>query len=164
MPPYWIKDSSNNLAIIPRPRGWDWLPDDLANLKREGIGAVVSALTTEENQELGLVEEAKLCSQSDLLHLSFAIEDRSVPSSAREFQDFLVRVDHALDNGRKVGVHCRAGIGRSSIVVASLLIRHGHSLDRAFSLIQEARGCPVPDTAEQKEWVERFARDAAGLR
>jgi protein-tyrosine phosphatase len=62
-----------------------------------------------------------------------------------------------LHSGKAVGVHCRAGIGRSSLIAVSALIRAGFSADSAFRLAEEARGCPVPDTPEQRRWVERFA-------
>src|SRR5436190_8768610 len=35
--PYWIKTEGVRLAIIPRPRGQDWLPDDISLLQRTGI-------------------------------------------------------------------------------------------------------------------------------
>jgi hypothetical protein len=59
--PYWIKTDLVRLAIIPRPRGQDWLPDDINLLLRAGIDVVVSALTATENEELGLVEESRCC-------------------------------------------------------------------------------------------------------
>jgi len=62
--PYWIKTIKTDgvrLAIIPRPRGQDWLPDDINLLQRAGIDVVVSALTATENEELGLVEESRCC-------------------------------------------------------------------------------------------------------
>lgn len=58
-------------------------------------------------------------------------------------------------------MHCRAGIGRSAIIAASLLALNGTDVDLAFKLVTEARGCPVPDTPEQKKWVEQFVRDLA---
>jgi len=43
------------------------------------------------------------------------------------------------------------------MIVASALIRDGLSVDSAFRAIQDARGCSVPDTAEQRQWVERYS-------
>jgi hypothetical protein len=83
--PYWIKTEEVRLAIIPRPRGQDWLPDDISLLWRAGIDIVVSALTAAENEELGLVEESRCCQSRGIEFLSFPIEDRSVPNSSAEF-------------------------------------------------------------------------------
>jgi protein-tyrosine phosphatase len=67
--------------------------------------------------------------------------------------ELVQRLDQALAAGKNVAVHCRQGIGRSSVVVASLLVAAGETPDEAFRRIEEARGRPVPDTAEQREWV-----------
>jgi hypothetical protein len=87
--PYWIKTEGVRLAIIPRPRGQDWLPDDISLLQRAGIDVVVSALTASENEELGLVEESRCCQSRAIEFLSFPIEDRSVPNSFAEFTELV---------------------------------------------------------------------------
>ena len=157
MNPYWIKTEGVRLAIIPRPRGHDWLPDDIDLLQRAGIDVVVSALTAAENEELGLVEERQCCQSRGVGFLSFPIEDRSVPNSLAEFTELVNSVAGFLRKGKAVAVHCRAGIGRSSMIVASTLIHIGLSTESAFVSIEESRGCPVPDTHEQRRWVERHS-------
>jgi len=155
--PYWIKTEGVRLAIIPRPRGHDWLPDDIDLLQRAGIDVVVSALTAAENEELGLVEERQCCQSRGVGFLSFPIEDRSVPNSLAEFTELVNSVAGFLRKGKAVAVHCRAGIGRSSMIVASALINIGLSTESAFLSIEESRGSPVPDTDEQRRWVERHS-------
>jgi protein-tyrosine phosphatase len=157
MNPYWIKAEGIQLAIAPRPRGNDWLADDIKFLQRAGVDVLVSALTQTENEELGLVEENRCCEESGMEFLSFPIEDRSVPISFTEFNEMVGSLTDFLRKGKSVAVHCRAGIGRSSMIVASALIRNGLSVESAFRAIEESRGCPVPDTPEQKEWVERHS-------
>ena len=56
MNPYWIKNEGFRLAIIPRPRGQDWLADDIGALRNAGVDIVVSALTPAETEEWGLRE------------------------------------------------------------------------------------------------------------
>lgn len=157
MNPFWIKKDGLRLAIAPRPRGYDWLVDDIRLLKRAGVDLLVSALTHAEAADMGLLEERRCCQNYGLAFLSFPIEDRSVPASFTEFDELLNSVSDHLRNGKAVGVHCRAGIGRSSMIVASALVRDGLSVDSAFRAIQEARGCSVPDTPEQRQWVERYS-------
>jgi protein-tyrosine phosphatase len=143
---------------VPRPRGQDWLPDDIDLLRRSGIDVIVSALTPTETEELGLLEEAECCRTNGIEFLSFPIEDRSVPSSSSSFSELLHSLNASLAAGKTVGVHCRAGIGRSSLIAAALLIQRGLSPEAAFLTIEEARGYPVPDTVEQRNWVERYRR------
>jgi protein-tyrosine phosphatase len=157
MNPFWINSEGVRLAITPRPRGEDWLEDDIRLLQRAGIDVVVSALTQVEAEELGLLREGQCCQNNGLEFHSFPIEDRSVPPSFKDFDGLLNCVAEDLRNGKGVAVHCRAGIGRSSMIVACALIRTGLSADSAFRAIQEARGCSVPDTTEQREWVERYS-------
>jgi hypothetical protein len=49
------------LGIMPRPRGNDWLEDEIRSLKQQGVNVVVSLLTTEESSELCLDDESTLC-------------------------------------------------------------------------------------------------------
>jgi protein-tyrosine phosphatase len=54
-------------------------------------------------------------------------------------------------------VHCRASIGRSSLLLAALLTDEGLKPDEAFRRLTKARGLKVPDTNDQVRWVERYA-------
>jgi len=157
MNPYWIDGGSCRLAILPRPRGWDWLPDDIAAARRDGVDVIVSALTEAESHELGLSDEARYCTESRIEFLSFPIEDRSLPDSENTLGAFINSLDELVKQGKSIAIHCRAGIGRSSLLCACLLVRRGVSAESAFQMIETARGCAVPDTAEQRNWVESFA-------
>ena len=46
-----------------------------------------------------------------------------------------------------------AGLGRTGLFNASLLVRDGSEPEEAFNLISKARGALVPDTRLQREWV-----------
>ncbi len=60
---YWV-DSEHSLAIVPRLRGNDWLEDELVAMKRKGIDVLISLLTLEEQNELGLEAEQSACEQA----------------------------------------------------------------------------------------------------
>ena len=139
---------------MPRPRGYNWLADDIAGAQRAGVNAIVSALTEAESQELGLSEKARCYRESTIEFLSFPIEDRSLPESEGGLNAFIDSLDERVKQGKS---DCRAGIGRSSMLCACMLVRQGFSAESAFQKIQVARGCVVPDTAEQRKWVESFA-------
>jgi protein-tyrosine phosphatase len=143
----------NRLAIIARPRGGDWLCDEIAAFAGEGVEVVVSMLTSEEMEELGLNDEREKCEAAAITFVNIPIPDRAVPSERDSFLDDVDRVADLVRQGHSVGVHCRASIGRSSMFAAALLVRLGWTADRAFTAIESARGCPVPDTPEQRRWV-----------
>jgi protein-tyrosine phosphatase len=153
---HWITANDLQVAIAPRPRGQDWLSDDINEWKRAGTDVIVSALTAAEIDELGLAAEEECCRVRGIEFISFPIEDRSVPSSVSEFNKLLDLLNGLLASRKSVVIHCRAGIGRSSIIAASLLIKNGLSAGTAFQKIEKARGFPVPDTPEQRRWVEDY--------
>jgi protein-tyrosine phosphatase len=152
--PYWI---NAQLAIVPRPRGGDWLDDEMLALQKAGIDIVISMLEEPEASELGLGREGVAAAQAGLGFIGYPIPDRGVPKLP-PFNDFLVGLENNLVQGKRIGVHCRGCIGRASVVAASLLIRSGIPAEEAWNQIETARGCPVPDTLEQLEWVGRNMR------
>jgi protein-tyrosine phosphatase len=141
------------LAIVARPRGNDWLCDELAAISREGIDVLVSMLTPDETRELGLERESDECITASIRFLNLPIKNRAVPSNRDEFLRDVDLIADLLKKGHSVGVHCRASIGRSSLLAASALIRLGWNADKAFELVEAARGYPVPDTPDQRSWV-----------
>jgi len=159
---YWVPGPwPGRLGIVPRPRGGDWLQDEVRSWRDAGLDLVVSLLTSDEAAELGLQQEQAV-SQAEGIELgAFPIPDYGVPSSRAEFARFLGGLEKALASGKNVGVHCRQGIGRSSLVIAALLVSAGEAPEDAFRRIAKARGREVPDTDEQRRWVSRLAASAA---
>lgn len=155
---YWIKAGEFKLAIMPRPRGGEWLADDIDFIQRAGIQVIASALTPDEREELALKEEQDCCDKRSIKYYGFPIEDRSVPETPLGFNAFIETLNSELQAGLSIAIHCRAGIGRSSLIAACLLIRRGFCAEDALRLIEKARGGPVPDTLEQQDWIKGFKR------
>ena len=156
---YWIEGSwTGRLAIMPRPRGGDWLEDEVSAWRRAGVDVVVSALTPDEIAELDLNEQAELSRAVGIVYLGFAIPDRGVPDSATDTAELVRQLEKGLASGKRVAIHCRQGVGRSSLLAACVLAAAGVDPGDAFERIRTARGCSVPDTPEQREWVIKFAR------
>jgi hypothetical protein len=85
MNPFWV-DTGNQLrlAIVPRPRGGDWLEDEVAHIKRAGVDVLVSMLQANEAAELGLSTEASVCEAAGIVFRSFPIPDRETPPIVSE--------------------------------------------------------------------------------
>jgi protein-tyrosine phosphatase len=159
---YPIKAAApNRIAIVARPRGGDWLCDELSALSNEGIDVLVSMLTEEESSELGLDNESKECDAAGITFVKLPVTDRSVPSDRDAFLCDVERLTKMVREGRFVGVHCRASIGRSSVLAVSVLVQLGWDANEAFDAVESARCCSIPDTPEQRQWVARnvSARD-----
>jgi protein-tyrosine phosphatase len=158
---FWIGDVlKGRLGIASRPRGGDWLDDEVRAWSDSGVNSVVSLLTPSEEAELELNGEKNACRRHGIRFRSLAIPDRGVPQSNISFKRLASAVLNDLKSGKTVVVHCRQGIGRASMVVASAMALAGENPNEAFGRIQRARGRPVPDTDRQRDWVRHFA-DAA---
>lgn len=141
---------------MPRPRGGDWLEDEMRKLREHGVTVLVSLLDREETAELELTREADLASSFGLIFHSLPIPDRDVPRNVNAFQHLVGQVHDHVSGGGSVAIHCRAGIGRSSILAASVLAQRGLPVGEAFNLLSACRGLQVPDTPAQRAWVEHF--------
>ncbi|HZI57475.1 MAG TPA: dual specificity protein phosphatase family protein [Verrucomicrobiae bacterium] len=113
-------------------------------------------LTQSENEELGLTQEQEECHACGIDYLTFPIEDRAIPENVREWKQFIEQVSVYLKDGKTAAIHCRAGIGRSSLLACSVLAHLGVNYNEAWSSIRLARGCNVPDTLEQRNFVKRL--------
>jgi protein-tyrosine phosphatase len=149
------------LAIVARPRGSDWLEDEVHAWKEMGFDVVVSLLTRDELDELGLAAEADLSRAQGLQFCEFPIPDLGVPKSSAATRELLDNLRADLDVGKRIAIHCRQGIGRSGLIAAGVLVVSGVEPELAIRQVSAARGLPVPETPEQREWVLELARDSA---
>ena len=138
-----IPDTS--LSFGPAPRS----AQDLDELGGAGIQVVVTLLTGDEIREI-FPELASQWQSRGGTWMHYPIEDRGLPRG--DFAAFLGQIS----SESPVFVHCRAGIGRSSLAVGALLALRQRGTRAIWERIEEARGCPVPDTEEQRDWLLNF--------
>ena len=163
---YWIPGPwGGRLAIAARPRGGDWLEDEVSGLRRAGVDVVVSLLEKDESAQLDLSEEAKVMEANGLRFMSFSIPDRGVPASTPAAVSLIAAISDALEAGKNVAVHCRQGVGRSGLIAAGVLAGSGLEPERAIEVVSSARGQTVPETPDQRSWVQRLpARPSVVMR
>ena len=102
---------------------------------------------------LALGEEGPTAIKVGMKFLSHPIPDVHVPPNLTAFQKFVSDLAIRLRTGEQIGIHCRGSIGRATVTAAATLIQLGWSPADALSAIQVARGCSVPDTQEQMDWI-----------
>jgi len=96
------------------------------------------------------------------------IPDHGVPLAREHMAEVQAVIDAALAGGRRAYVHCRAGIGRTSLAVACHLIEHGLSPDAALIRLNElwldnerSKSWPdVPETDEQRDYILDWSRES----
>ena len=159
----WVRGPwAGKLALAPRPRGGDWLVDELAAWRDVGVDEVVSLLTSDEEKNLDLEKEPIAVQEQGMKFVSFPILDRQVPGSQSELTGLLEKLNADLTSGKNVLIHCRQGVGRTGLLAACLLVTKGWDPARAVEQVSAARGIPVPETREQRRWIDHYAAVLAG--
>jgi protein-tyrosine phosphatase len=125
-------------------------------VKAGGIDTLVSFLPPDEAEYLGLSEEATVAAEVGLEFISYPIPDRTVPEDLAGYRELVHRLAEGVRRGRRVGAHCRGSIGRSTVLIASIMIALGADPETALTQIEQARGFQVPDTPEQCVWILNF--------
>jgi protein-tyrosine phosphatase len=151
-----VHDFANGakLGIMARPRGDDWLEEEIMKFKKQNIGTWVSLLEQHEINELGLRNQQALCSKHELEYINFPIVDRSIPDKGNKIDSLIETLYQKTQTGNSVVIHCRMGIGRSSIIAGCILLKAGFKTDHILQKITSARGLKVPDTDQQIQWLK----------
>ncbi len=159
---FWLEPANGllaeQLAIVLRPRGGDWLESELSRMKRAGVQTLVSMLEQWEAAGLELTNEGTSAERIGLTFLSYPIPDRTTPSKIKDFELFAMGLADRVRSGERIGIHCRGCIGRATIALACTLIHMGWEPKAALAAIEKTRGCEVPDTEEQRTWILQYGR------
>ena len=94
--------------------------DRLARLRGAGIDTFLD-LT-----EIGEMPSYRRLLPRTAEYRRFAIVDASVPAHPREMRAIQEHIANALERRRRLYVHCRAGIGRTGLVVGCFLAQAGY--------------------------------------
>jgi len=134
----WARDLDADLEAI---RGW-------------GASALVTLI---EDHEFELLKVPDLGQRARALELEWhhlPIRDVSIPDWRFDagWQTAGPRLASMLQDGRRVVVHCRGGLGRSGMVAALLLIEQGVTPGDAIRRVRAARPGAI-ETREQERHV-----------
>lgn len=110
-----------------------------------------------------LLEEAALY-QVEVVRHRFPIGDFGLPTP-EIMKEILDTIDAALQNGRKIYLHCWGGIGRTGTTVGCYLVRRGMSGEEALRQLAEWwRTVPKssihprsPETLDQVQFIRNWA-------
>jgi len=159
---YWVDGPwPGKLALSARPRGGEWLADEIDAWRGAGLDTVFSLLTADEETELDIADERAQTTAHGMGFLSLPIRDRQVPDSERNLATALEKLDRELASGRNVVLHCRQGVGRTGLVAACLFLTKGLDPQAAVQRLSKARGVPIPETREQRQWIDHYAATLA---
>lgn len=153
---FWINHElfeEKSIGIMPRPRGGEWLEDEIRSMKLKKIDCIISLLEYGETSELGLGKEKEYCELYKIDFINFPIEDVNIPKNEERYVELIDEIVERLIRFQRIVIHCRMGIGRSSVIASGVLIQKGVNANEVFEIISKFRKLEVPDTTEQKDWV-----------
>jgi ADP-ribosylglycohydrolase len=105
-------------------------------------------------------------------YLRKPIRDHGLPEKREHMIEILDCIHDAMQSGRPAYVHCRAGIGRTGMVIGCLLVERGRTgeqaLDELARLWQQCERSSfwpsVPETEAQTEYVRQWSRPSGAVR
>jgi hypothetical protein len=157
---YWV--IPGRLLAGEHPAG-NTEPDSLARLERlHGAGIDFYVDLTEE----GELPDYRGLLPGRIEYLRSAITDTYVPYNVSQTQELMAAIRAALARERRVYVHCRAGIGRTGLVIGCFLAEEAKDgkkalkqLNRLWRQSARAQTWPqVPQTPEQADYIRHWPK------
>jgi ADP-ribosyl-[dinitrogen reductase] hydrolase len=137
---HWDRDLETDIEVL-----WNW-----------GASTVVTLI---EAHEFDLLQVQPLgdCVQRhgmDWLHLP--IVDVSAPDMRfeRGWLDCQRTLHQRLDQGERIVIHCRGGLGRTGLVAGVILVERGLSPEAAIKRVRDARPHAI-ETRRQEDYVRK---------
>lgn len=119
----------------------DCLVNDIQSLRSWGADIVVTLLEESELHALGVSDLSKYVLALDMVWMHLPIRDRDIPDEAAEekWRSAVLGLCNLLQQGQRVVVHCKEGIGRAGLIAARLVIGLGVPAEEAVRIVQNAR-------------------------
>lgn len=129
---------------------------DVEGILSNGISCVVRLTPDDEvERKSKYYHEAIIGKKLKWEELCFPIPDFSAPTDVYAFSTFVNKVVIKLKAGESIIAHCGAGIGRTSILAVSVLIKMGYTYGEAVKVVGNA-GSHL-ETEEQEDFVLKLS-------
>lgn len=149
--------SKGSISLMPKPPGGEQLADYIEYLQNRDVHVLVSLLQFDEVNSYSLINEGSHCKDFDIEFVNFQIKDHDVPAFFLPFNQLIEKLANDIKLDKNIAIHCYAGIGRTGITAASILIKLGLQVDSALIKLSQTRGLRVPETLEQISWLHHHA-------
>ncbi len=141
--PTWQLDLDAGALILtpcPGTKGVN-LETSLAQLKEQGVEAVVTALDDAELASKDVAALGEITQKMGMQWFQLEIEDDCAPTNefAAKWQQASPELHQIVDRGGKIAMHCMGGSGRTGLFAAHLLLEKGWSLEEIVKQVQALR-------------------------
>ena len=155
------------LTLCPGKKGdsvfgasWDRdLGVDLAAIRSWGATAVLTLVEPDELRILGVELLGEAVRELGMEWHHFPIPDLGAPQDLDRstWRTVSTRLHLILDQGGRVLVHCRGGLGRAGTMAALLLIERGDTADEAMERIRSVREGAIETDVQERFLAKRAA-------
>src|SRR5512133_79903 len=124
------------------------LQEDIGQLADAGIKHLFSLELPDKSLTL-------LCKKAGIQWLYFYIPDFGIPDSVDEFNGMIDRLLQSIEQGDTVCVHCRAGIGRTGMVLTCAVGKlYMLGYKKAIDTVRRTR--KAVETQEQETFIKQY--------
>ncbi|NKC16108.1 MAG: phosphatase [Gammaproteobacteria bacterium] len=156
--PDYIELHQGRIAMVPAPGNTgNCANSDLHALTTWGATILVTLVESHELAMLGLSHLEQRAQEAGLRWHHLPIRNMSTPTAQwlATWRSLSPRLHEALKQENSIAIHCWAGLGRTGLVSAMLLMEGGYSATRAIAQVRQARPGTI-ETQEQEQFVRRY--------
>ena len=123
---------------------------DLQRIRRWGAHGVVTLLEEQELKRMGLQRLPRLIKGANLWWKYLPIEDRAAPDDwfEEEWESQGARLREQLLQGERIIIHCFAGLGRTGMIAARILVECGMDPKRAIATVRHTQPARIQTRAQ----------------
>jgi protein-tyrosine phosphatase len=140
------------------------LAKELSSIRAVGASTLVSLTESKELRWAGAGDFGAAVARAGLHWHHLPIRDFGIPDDG--FEEAWSQVGPSLHQrlvaAERIVIHCYAGLGRTGLVVARILIEQGETPERALALVRAARPGAV-QTARQESYLRGLGAGNGGV-